>query len=165
MLDIAKKNEEKIPMIFNFWQYFKKESISLKSLQTIAKGNLLINDPTMITNLPTYEMLQYLAIYKEQLEQNKFEDFIALWFYIYLMWDTSEDKINVSRKWKKMMRKNYDLRRWFKQFMIPMRQFYLQRRLGLDSINKTLDDLIMPKSNRTINDFAENKKKVKRLNF
>jgi len=91
---------------------------------------------------------------------------VSLWFYTYLIQDLSQSQIP-SKKWKRIMWQDQDIRKWYNKFVFFCRQFYLNRmEIMKEKLGDLYEDISGPTpKNVTIDSFRYKKGKIKSLRF
>lgn len=158
MYQIARVNESLIPLIFKKSWYLEKKKIGLEPLKLISSGRLE-NNTSFINQLPYYEIMNFLLLFRNDHEKTK-EDlstFISFWFYTYLMWSLSKNKNKVSESWKNFFWDNSDLRSWYSGLLLQVRQFYhLRSQIIEKELRDVYDETSRPGSNKILKEYLSN---------
>ena len=102
-----------------------------------------------------------IMIYANDLKtQEDYANFITFWFYTYLIWNLSNpNSSKISKKWKKIMRDNMEVRTWYYKKGVEIRYFYKHRFQIIEkNLKETFEGIAGPApQNLTIEDFSYNK--------
>lgn len=157
LYQVAENNKNVFPMIFKKIKYFRENKISLKPLEKIANSELGELNEKTISNIPYYEIMSYLRVYKNK--QLKIIDFISLWFYTYSLFSlTGNESKTISIAWRLIIIENKDIQKWYSLFLDEVIEFYNHRHNILSKsliiLNKDIQD---PIKNREFIDFISAK--------
>jgi hypothetical protein len=130
---MAEKYSDVLPQIFGRWKYLKSSiGNDTDRLKTLASGMFMDNiQISNITALPIYELMTYLNVkYQSNFEQINEEDLadqISYWFYTNLLISSKRSTSDESKKWKKLLDNEPDLKKWYYKFVDEAISFYTNR--------------------------------------
>jgi hypothetical protein len=130
---MAEKYANVLPQIFGKWKYLKSMiGNDTDRLKTLASGMFMDNiQISNMTSLPIYELMTYLNVkYQNNFEQINEEDFadqMSYWFYTNLLISSKISTGNESKRWKKLLDNDHDLKKWYYKFVDEAISFYTNR--------------------------------------
>lgn len=136
-IDMMAKNYAKIlPKVFGNWDYLK-EAIGndVYRIKLLAKGIFLDNIQTSkMSKIPAYEILTYLSIKYlenfEHIEERDLAEQISAWYFTQLLIPrriNAKPSIEYEKRYKKIIKENTELRKWYQGFLDEATKFYEER--------------------------------------
>ena len=128
---LATKYANIIPKVFGMWSYLKKIiGNDVYKIRILARGMMLDNPSFAQLNPPLYELMSFLTIrYRSNFDYIQEKDLveqISYWFYIYFTYSIEKKEKGI-KNLKKIFRKDKEFEKWFLDFVILSKQYYLKR--------------------------------------